>query len=192
MDNGSAHFNVPNNSTYVVTVPGIIDIVHAKIRAVFVNWTDGQAPGSLDYSNTKNITRIVDLHLDLELVPLYKTQYHLAVRSNWIENTNNDNGTGWYDSGDDAKFFLNTLGAFFTLHSFDHWNGTIPDGETSATSGTIGMNGPKEIVAIWKFDFAYLGAILGIATAVMTILGKIYTKKHAFSNLIPRFISRKK
>jgi hypothetical protein len=178
---------VPINSTYAVTVPGIIDIVPGKIRAVFVNWTDGQALGSLDYSNTRNITRIVDLQHDLQLVPIYKTQYYLAVRSNTIENTNNDNGTGWYDSGNDAKFSINTLGAFFALHSFDHWNGTIPSGETSTPSGTIAMNGPKEITAIWKFDFGYLGAILGTSTAAITVLGKVYTKKHAFFSLIPRF-----
>jgi hypothetical protein len=74
-----------------------------------------------------------------------------------------------------------------TLHSFDHWNGTIPAGESTQTSGTIKMNGPKDILAIWKFDFTYLGALLGIGTAAITIFGKIYSRKHTFLGLVPKF-----
>lgn len=190
--NGSVLFDVPINSIYNVTVPGIIDIVPGKIRAVFVNWTDGQAFGSQINGNSKNITRMINVQHDLEIVPIYKTQYFLSVRSNSLENINNNNGTGWYNSGDDAQYSISTLGAFTTLHSFDHWNGTIPSGESTTTSGTIKMNGPKEILAIWKFDFGYLGAILGTGTAALTIFGTIHAKKQAFFSIIPKFIFWKK
>jgi hypothetical protein len=183
---------MPFNSTYAITVPGIIEIVPGKIRAVFVNWTDGQSFGSLNYDSTRHITRVADMHHDLELVPIYKTQYYLAVRSNDIKSTNSDNGTGWYDSGDSAQFSIQTLGAFLTLHSFDHWNGTIPDGQGSATSGSIGMDGPKEITAIWKFDFGYLGLMLGIVTASITVFGTIRSKRHTFFSLISKLAYWKK
>jgi hypothetical protein len=185
--NGRVFFDVPINSTYAVTVPGIIDIVPGKIRAVFVNWTDGQAFGSQTYEGASNITRMVDMQHDLEVVPIYKTQYYLSVKSNSLDIANNENGTGWYNSGDEAQFSINTLGAFMTLHSFDHWNGTISAGESTSTSGAIKMNGPKEILANWKFDFVYLGAILGITTAAITIFGKIYSRKHAFLSLVSKF-----
>jgi hypothetical protein len=189
---GSVLFHMPFNSTYAITVPGIIEIVPGKIRAVFVNWTDGQSFGSLNYDSTRHITRVADMHHDLELVPIYKTQYYLAVRSNDIKSTNSDNGTGWYDSGDSAQFSIQTLGAFLTLHSFDHWNGTIPDGQGSATSGSIGMDGPKEITAIWKFDFGYLGLMLGIVTASITVFGTIRSKRHTFFSLISKLAYWKK
>jgi hypothetical protein len=184
---GLVFFDLPINSTYAVTVPGIIDIIPGKIRAVFVNWTDGQAFGSQKYEEASNITRLVDLQHDLEVVPIYKTQYYLSVKSNSLDITNNENGTGWYNSGDEAQYSINTLGAFMTLHSFDHWNGTISAGESTSTSGAIKMNGPKEILAIWKFDFISLGAILGITTAAITIFGKIYSRKHTFLSLVSKF-----
>lgn len=190
--NGRAFFDVPIDSTYAVTIPGIIDIVPGKIRAVFVNWTDGQAFRSQATDGAINITRMVDVQRDLEVVPIYKTQYFLSVRSNSLQNTNNEKGTGWYDSGDDARFSVDTLGTFLTLQSFDHWNGTILAGESTTTSGTIKMDGPKEIFANWKFDFAYLGLVLGIVTAAITILGKIYARKHAFLSLLPKFSFWKK
>lgn len=178
---GSAWFHLPLNSTYSVGVPGIIDIVPGKIRAVFVNWTDGQYFGS---GTPKQITRLVDMRHDLELVPMYKTQYYLSVKSNDGINANYDNGTGWYDSGDDAQYSVQTLGAFLTLRSFDYWNGSIPQGTSSTTSGSIRMDGPKELTAIWKFDFGYLGLILGIAAASITVLSAIVSKKHILSRLI--------
>jgi hypothetical protein len=54
------------------------------------------------------------------------------------------------------------------------------------------MNGPKEILAIWKFDFGYLGAILGTGTAALTIFGTIHAKKQAFFSIIPKFMFWKK
>ena len=40
----------------------------------------------------------------LEVVPIYKTQYYLSVKSNSLDIANNENGTGWYNRGDEAQF----------------------------------------------------------------------------------------
>lgn len=181
---GYALFNLPVNHTYILSVPKVIDIVEDKIRAIFVNWTDGHI--SQSYVNAKNdssIKRIVNLEHDMEFVPLYKTQYYLDIRSQNGINSYENNGTGWYDSGVEAQFAANTFSSLFSLYSFDHWNGTISKDDNTGSSGVITMNGPKELTAIWKFDFGHLGAYLGILSGSMAILGKVYSKHHSFKKL---------
>jgi hypothetical protein len=39
------------------------------------------------------------------------------------------------------------------------------------------MDGPKKITALWKFDFGYLGTILGTGTATLTIFAIVRPKK---------------
>jgi hypothetical protein len=177
---GYAFFDLPVNSTNTITVPKIIDIIPNEIRAVFVNWTDGYASRFHTNDTTKNITRVVDLQHDVDLVPMYKTQYYLSVESENGINSFDNNGTGWYDAGDPAQFAANTFRSVTSLYSFDHWNGTISSGESTGSSGVLTMDGPKAITAVWKFDYGYLGAYIGIITGGMTIFGAIHSRKHIF------------
>jgi hypothetical protein len=178
---GYALFNLPINHTYILSVPKVIDIVEDKIRAIFVNWTDGHVSQShINVKNDNSTNRIVKLEHDMEFVPLYKTQYYLDIRSQNGINSYENNGTGWYDSGVEAQFAANTFSSIFSLYSFDHWNGTISKDDNTGSSGVITMNGPKELTAIWKFDFGHLGAYLGIVSGSMAILGKVYSKHHSF------------
>ena len=74
---GMAKFTLPYNVSYTVEVPAYIDLIHNKVRAMFVNWSDGQK-----YTNRSNsIERNVTLHNDIDLFALYKTQYRLLVNS---------------------------------------------------------------------------------------------------------------
>ena len=184
---GYTFFDLPMNSTQTITVPKIIDIIPGEIRAVFVNWTDGYATLSHTNDTSKNITRVVDLQHDVDSVPMYKTQYYLSVKSENGINTYDNNGTVWYDAGDLAQFAANTFGSVTSLYSFDHWNGTISLGQSTASSGVLTMNGPKAITAVWKFDYGCLGAYIGIVTGGMTVFGTIYSKKHFF---IKKFLRR--
>ncbi len=188
---GYALFDVPINQTYIISVPTIIDIVKNKIRAIFVNWTDGQASQSqVNNDSNSSVTRIVKLEHDMEFVPLYKTQYYLDIKSQNGINSYENNGTGWYDSGVETQFAANTFSSIFSLYSFDHWNGTISKDDNTGSSGVITMNGPKELTAIWKFDFGYLGAYMGVVASSMAILGKVYSKHHSFKNIF-RFSNKK-
>jgi hypothetical protein len=183
-EKGYAEFDIPINKTYLLSVPKVIDIVEDKIRAIFISWTDGQASQSqVNVDSNNSITRIVNLEYDMEFVPLYKTQYYLDIRSQNGINSYENNGTGWYDSGVEAQFAANTFSSIFSLYSFDHWNGTISKDDNTGSSGVITMNGPKELTAIWKFDFGHLGAYLGILSGSMAILGKVYSKHHSFKKL---------
>lgn len=161
---GNLSLPYPTGSNETITLPKTFDIIPNNIRAVFVNWSDGQT----SKGQNPNIRTIVLDH-DQELYAIYKTQYHLSVKSIFIKDNTPNNGTGWYDSGDEARYSINPLAGLLLSNSFDHWNGPIPIGENTVTSGSITMNGPKEITASWKFDLVYLGAILGLATGIITL-----------------------
>jgi hypothetical protein len=192
--NGYALFDIPINKTYTVTVPKNITIIPQKIRAVFVNWTDGHYFSHQNAKASNDVTRIVDLQHDVELVPLYKTQYYFDVKTEGGKNKmNKNNGTGWYDSGDDAQFTANTFNSFVSFYSFDHWNGTISKGDNTQSSNVITMNGPKEITAIWRLDYGIVGAYLGIATGLVTVGGRIYSKQAFFKKFFkPKMKKQKK
>lgn len=171
---GIFRISLPLNSSYNVTIPKMIDMVPNKIRATFLGWSDGARYDERD----KYIVRNVKLNSNVELYALYKTQYNLVVRSTLYNS--NPEGTGWYNGGSEAQFSINPYVGFFLLQSFDHWTGDLY-GTTTASSSSLIMDGPKEITAIWKFDYTYFGAILGLVTGIIAILGKIK------SGLIQRF-----
>ena len=179
--NGGISIELPVNSNYSVRIPRIIDIVPGNIRAVFVNWSDGQG----------SIVRNSTLYHDEELYAIYETQYHLKVRS--MIGGDNTKGTGWYYSDSEAPFSVNPFAGFPILHSFDHWIGDLSGEHSSSTSGSLSMDGPKEIIATWKFDFTYLAAIIGCVSAALSILGKFHPKNiHRFIGSLVRSVSYRK
>lgn len=193
-EDGYTYFDVPLNKTYLLTVPKILNIVPNKIQALFVNWSDGQAKKEsiLQTDKPNTISRVIHLDHDMEFVPIYKTQYFLKVSSDNNINLKNNNGTGWYDSGTEAQFSANTFGTFFSLYSFDHWNGTIPKGANTESSSVTTMNGPKEVTAIWRFDYGYLGVYLGLATGIGTVIGKVHSKHGTIKKIAKVFKNKKK
>jgi hypothetical protein len=152
------------NSAYTVEVNKTIDLSPNNIRAVFVTWTDGVT------SNTRNIT----LSHDENLYALYKTQYHLTVGS--AMKGNNTYGTDWYFAGSEAPFSVNSYAGSSSLSSFDHWAGDVPSGEATALSGSLTMDDPKEIVAIWRPDYGIIGTIIGLVSGTFAVLGKFRIK----------------
>lgn len=78
----------------------------------------------------------------------------------------NPQGTGWYDSGAQALFSVNTLEGLKVLptpKSFDRWTGDISAGiSDTVPSGHMEMDSPKKLIANWKDDYTLLGIGLGI------------------------------
>jgi hypothetical protein len=161
---------LPINSTYTVQVNKTIDLVPNSIRASFVTWTDGLS------TNIRNIT----LSHDEDLYALYKTQYHLTVTSS-IKGNDID-GTGWYYAGSEAPFSAN-LATTDRLLLFDHWTGDIPSSQVAANSGSLTMDNPKKITALWKPNYGIIGTIIGILSGTIAILGK-------FRQVILEFIGK--
>lgn len=171
--NGSRTVEIPLTSGYhSVSVPYIVNIVPNKIRAIFWRWTDGQR----SYNRTVDVAS----NTAMDLFALYKTQYYLSVRS--ALTGTNTTGSGWYDAGSEAPFAINQGPNFLLLQSFDHWNWDARPGTATmntVTAGSIIMNGPTKITAIWKFDYTYLAVIVGLITgfsAILTLLWKLHLR----------------
>jgi hypothetical protein len=157
----------PNNSSHTIMVPELINLVRDPdqrnyvVRAVFVKWSDG-----VDHN-----VRTIFMDRNVELFARYAIQYYLSVGST-LGNITIYDGSKWYTGGGEARFSVNPSLGFFSIHSFDRWIGDI----SNANSGPLGdmiMNGPKKVIALWKFDFGYLGAIIGIVTGILALYGKI-------------------
>jgi hypothetical protein len=117
-----------------------------------------------------------------ELLGLYKTQYKLDVIS--PNNLGNPEGTDWYDSGAQALFSVNTLEGLKVLpipKSFDRWTGDIAAGTSDTVpSGHMEMDGPKKLIANWKYDYTLLGIGLGIAGSsigIFEFVRRLYSSK---------------
>ena len=57
----------------------------------------------------------------------------------------------------------------------DHWaiaanNSTIITNDNADPAGSLAMDGPKQITAIWKVDYRYVGIIQGIALAAVPLI----------------------
>jgi hypothetical protein len=114
-------------------------------------------------TNKRNIT----LFHDEDLYAIYKTQYHLTVGS--TVKGHNTNGTDWYNAGSEAPFSVNpSIGS--RLLSFDHWTGDIPSGQVAAVSGSLTMDNPKKIIALWKPDYGIIGTVIGAISGILGIL----------------------
>lgn len=157
-----ANFPLLYNHTYSVKIPTDIPLVKDKIRANFVNWSDGENSAKKSF-----VERQVTLDKNKELYALYKTQYKLEVNSS--DSDVHTEGTGWYDSGNQADFLAAEVGLASLLRKFDRWTGDISD-KTTQSSGSLNMDGPKIITAHFENDFTYLAIIIGTVAGVATIL----------------------
>lgn len=171
---------LPINSTYAVEVNKTINLVPNSIRAFFVTWTDGLS------TNIRNIT----LFHDEDLYAIYKTQYHLTVGSS-IKN-NDTSGTGWYYAGSEAPFSANSATGSIRLLSFDHWTGDIPSGQVTANPGSLTMDNPKKIIALWKPDYGIIGTIIGILSGTIAIFSKFRQTIYQFIEKFRPFVHWKK
>lgn len=166
--NGNRTAEIPLTSGYhTVSVSPVLNIVSNKIRAVFWRWSDGQGSSNRTVDVASNTTT--------DLFALYKIQYHLSVMS--ALTGTNTTGSGWYDAGADAPFAVNQGPNFFLLQSFDHWNWDARPGTptlTTVTAGSLVMNGPTKINAMWKFDYTYLAIIVGLITGMSAIVTALW------------------
>jgi hypothetical protein len=157
-------------SSYDVTIPKVIEMQPGEMRAIFYGWSDGGEYTKIKGTNemNDNITRSILMNGSKELFALYKTQYKMDVTSQ--DNIGNPNGTGWYDSGAEAHYSVNSLGGFFNFpfpKSFDRWIGDISS--DNAASGVLDMDGPKKLQALWKMDYTFLAIWLGIGGSTLGI-----------------------
>jgi hypothetical protein len=167
-NDGSLEMTFPFNSVHSITTPDSIEI-DKGYREKFVKWIDG---------NTSNPRQIV-LTNNLQIDPMYKTQYYLSVNSSDGAGIGNPQGSGWYDKGTNANFSVSSPAGFLMTKEFDHWQGSYNGKDNPAS---IIMNGPKTVVANWRFSgtqIQFVGTILGLIISGITIAEIVRRSIHA-------------
>lgn len=139
-------------------------------RYVFLKWI-----GS--YNSSSNVLRIrVDGPKEFEAK--WKRQFYVNATSplGFV------NGSGWYDQGSYAKIVVYpTTNGFLVLDVFEKWTGDI---ESSNSTLTIKVDGPKVLVAKWKKDYFRL-----VVLAVTLLLLLILFRKRIFKLTLSQFFS---
>ena len=147
--------------SYKVTGPEVIPKGDG-VRERFVGWSD----------NVTEATRTITLGNNLTLSVDYKTQYFLDVNSPY----GSTSGSGWYFENTLANASINPtavsaegfLGLFGVRQVFDHWTG---DCQGSQSECTMTMNGPKNVIAVWRDDYSITGiAMISLAAIAAFII----------------------
>lgn len=123
-------------------------------RFVFDGWIlDGRGIGA-------GATR-VEMDSPHLLEAVYKTQYYLSIETE----RGRARGEGWYDAGSTANFSVEKeVGDWLVKYIFQRWSGDF-EGETA--SGTLTMDRPKVIRAVWRADYTGLAIFLTLLIATL-------------------------
>ncbi len=106
----------------------------------------------------------VEMDSPHSLEVIYKTQYYLSIETEH----GRARGGGWYDAGSTANFSVDReVGDWLVKYVFQRWSGDF-EGETA--SGTLTMDRPKAIRAVWRADYTGLVVILAILIAALLAL----------------------
>jgi hypothetical protein len=142
-----------------IAVPALVQ-VDPTTRLRFDHWSDGTL-GTVD-------TIVVTGNASVEAT--YVTQHLLTL----VGAGENATGTGWYDADSVATFSTNQyqpiagpLGEIGAKSTFQGWyeNSQLV---TSSPNGTISMDKPHTLTAVWQIDYTVPGGItLGIVAAIV-------------------------
>jgi hypothetical protein len=137
-----------------MTIPGA-----QGTQYVFQGWTIDAVPAS---GNALSIT----MDTPHSVVAQYKTQYLLTISSEY----GTTQGTGWYGAGSSATFSVTPRvdTSFGVSQIFNRWTG---DFQSTEPTGTIKMDAPASIVAVWSTDSTVLYATIAVAIGAVFVLG---------------------
>jgi len=145
-----------------VSVPALVQ-VDPTTRLMFDHWPDG--------SNETN--RSIAVSGDANITVTYVTQNLLRIAGPQTTST----GAGWYNEGKTATFSVAPAepiaGLLGNLGGKVRFQGWYENGQllTSSTSGTVSMNRPHTITAVWQADYSEPALIL---TGVVIIFALAY------------------
>ena len=119
----------------------------------FKGW---QINGTPQTANPLSIT----LDKPYTAVAKYSTQYQLVVNSPY----GNPQGSGYYDAGTPAQFSVTTPSGFPIQQVFVQWQG---DYTGTSPQGSIPMDKPHLVTAVWTTSYIPLIAIIAVAAAIV-------------------------
>jgi hypothetical protein len=129
---------------------------HAGTQYVFNGWVIGGMPQT---ANPASITLVQPY----TAIANYTTQYQLVVDSAY----GNPQGSGYYDAGTAAPFSVTTPVGFPVQEVFVQWQG---DYTGTNPTGSITMDKPHTITAVWSTSYVPLIAIVVVAATVVGAL----------------------
>jgi len=167
---------------HVLTVPQLVNVTpSARLR--FEHWSDGN-PST---NRTVDVTNSTTLQAD------YVTQNLLTL----IGVQGNQTVSNWYDSDTNATFstdqyepmsgMLNVLGLKL---SFQGW---YENGQPliNSPTGSISMDKPHILTAVWQVDYSTLAAIVVLAIVVAALLAFLAVRRSKRGRPAPRRRTRR-
>lgn len=124
-------------------------ITNNATRLIFVRWE-----GLPTRSHEPNLTFTVNQPLTIAAV--WRTQHLLTVSSE----IGTPIGGGWYDEGSVAKFSIEHDENWLSPYRFQGWRG---DYSEDAREGSLVVDGPKMVVALWSIDRWPILTIIALA-----------------------------
>jgi uncharacterized repeat protein (TIGR02543 family) len=118
-----------------------------------------------DFTGTDESGSIV-MDAPKSLVAGWRTEFLLTINSEYGAPT----GAGWYDEGESAAIYVESVQGFLIRQIFDGWTGDVTSTDPNAT---VTMNEPKVVTATWHSD--YLQLYIGIVIVVVVIAGIVIT-----------------
>lgn len=155
--------NVTISGWYAKSSPASIAAVPSEVQGatgtkyVFITWTVDGTPRS------GNGFAIV-MDAPHKVVAQYETRFLLTIVSDY----GNPNGGGYYKSGDTASFSVASPVGIGIQHVFAGWTG---DYNGTDPKGSITMNGPKTVTAVWTTSYFQVYLIIGALAAIAIIVG---------------------
>ena len=141
----------------------------AGTRYVFKGWL---LDGTPQAGNPTSFT----LDKPHTVVAKYQTQYQLIIDS--PGGLGSPKGSGYYDSGSTAQFSVTSPNGLLIQQVFVRWEG---DYSGTSPQGTITIDSPKLIHAVWRTDYTQLYIALGVLAAVIVVAGFLIWRRRQVS-----------
>jgi hypothetical protein len=125
------------------------------VQYAFQNW-------SIDGTPQTGIQVTVTMNGPHTAVATYTTQYLLTVNS--PGGLGNPQGGGYYDAGSTAKFSVTSPVGYLIQQVFVQWQG---DYTGTSAQGSITMDGPHVVNAVWSTSYLPLIAVIIVAVAIV-------------------------
>jgi len=152
------------SSASISPVPGEVEATEGT-KYVFTTWTVDGTPRS-----GNGFAVVMDA--PHEVVAKFDTMYLLTIVSDY----GNPQGGRYYKSGETATFSVDTPVGFGIQQVFVEWSG---DYHGKDPKGSLTMDGPKTVTAVWTTSYFQLYIIAGVVAAVAVAAGLLLWRRRS-------------
>ena len=149
-------------SASVAAVPAEVEGTKGT-KYVFTTWTVDSTPRS-----GNGFTVVMDA--PHKVVAKYDTMFLLTIVSDY----GNPKGGGYYKSGDTATFSVDSPVGIGIRQVFVQWKG---DYAGTDPKGSVNMDGPKTVTAVWTTNYLQLYIIVGAIAAIAVVAGLLLWRR---------------